>query len=705
MLLLHVFILITTQYTIHCQLQQRFYFFNFSGQLPSNWHNEAQTDYVGNGCPNDNKCLKVNDLAIVNASLSTLGYHTINLRIDVGTTPSYDPAGHCYIEYSSSNTSWVHVNLGGKQDATLDQTINLPDNNAYNNQYLFYLRLGNVGSEGARGACYFDDLEIFGMPYGNNSTSTIHPTKQTIVTTASNPTVVPTNSLIVETTTQKTLCLQSDTGFINTTYTVIADKQSCIDNVIDFLSHLMDVIRVIYSESALVVYSNMTKTDWSKFQQISNKTVCDDIVLNIITCFQTEIDVKDLLNVTNSVQFIDDINEQIDNNNTIIYISNTTIVFFYDTQVKYTNHVLYWPIIIGSCILMLSILIIFCICYKKHQKNERTKHQMLIRNPMVLLIGVGDYDAEPIEQDIDAAVSDLPVDIDINNLLRLFRDHFAYEIYPKYDKKCSNIAWSQEELINFLNEKAQIFEENVKTPEDDEIDQTKKNFDALFIALSAHGLNNSILTSDYKLVDKDVIHRIFSSYNPKSRTVPRIIMYDCCDGSDELSKGIKKINKESKYNEVDSNDDEKGKQFLIEDIPIPILNEQSSDARPQPIWQYNTQNPDHRLVTIHAANLGFQSKMTSIHGSYLIQNFVEKTLEGLKNDVNNPPFLYEIMDEIQHELGERKQLPICTYNNNTRFIKFVPNTDNVNNIMQDVDNVHGDDKSIEMLQIKKKHKL
>eukprot|EP01084_Bolivina_argentea_P295510 508780_1 len=61
-------------------------------------------------------------------------------------------------------------------------------------------------------------------------TLTISPTIPTITPTyiptyipTKTPTNFPSESHIVETTTQKTLCFQSDTGFINTTYTVITD--------------------------------------------------------------------------------------------------------------------------------------------------------------------------------------------------------------------------------------------------------------------------------------------------------------------------------------------------------------------------------------------------------------------------------------------------------------------------------------------------
>eukprot|EP01083_Nonionella_stella_P191464 708639_1 len=136
----------------------------------------------------------------------------------------------------------------------------------------------------------------------------------------------------------------------------------------------------------------------------------------------------------------------------------------------------------------------------------------------------------------------------------------------------------------------------------------------------------------------------FFSYYPVSREVPRIIIYNCCDGI-EQKKGIKKM----LHNKTTTGDI--GKAFEIDDITndkrnsIPVL------------WDRFSENPDHKLATIHAANLGFMANMNTVDGSYLINKFVHKTLDGLDKNVEKQKFLREIFDEIQHELGQNKQLP------------------------------------------------
>merc|ERR1740123_989869 len=65
-------------------------------------------------------------------------------------------------------------------------------------------------------------------------------------------------------------------------------------------------------------------------------------------------------------------------------------------------------------------------------------------------------------------------------------------------------------------------------------------FDSLFLVMSGHGLNGSLVTRDHKLVSKVDIHRIFSgTKNPLSREIPRFFLFDCCDGHEDL-KGIEK---------------------------------------------------------------------------------------------------------------------------------------------------------------------
>ena len=89
------------------------------------------------------------------------------------------------------------------------------------------------------------------------------------------------------------------------------------------------------------------------------------------------------------------------------------------------------------------------------------------------------------------------------------------------------------------------------------------------------------------------------------------------------------------------------------------------------VWAKDEHNPDYRLVTVNAANQGFQSKMDTVSGSYVVTKLTEKISKNIKR---NKLFLNEILDDIQEELHDAgKQLMVKTFNNKTGNIKFVKN--------------------------------
>merc|ERR1712003_280157 len=51
-------------------------------------------------------------------------------------------------------------------------------------------------------------------------------------------------------------------------------------------------------------------------------------------------------------------------------------------------------------------------------------------------------------------------------------------------------------------------------------------------------MSGHIVTSDYMLIEKTIIHRLISSDYPEIREIPRIFIFDCCDGTgnQELTK-------------------------------------------------------------------------------------------------------------------------------------------------------------------------
>merc|ERR1719491_2775293 len=82
------------------------------------------------------------------------------------------------------------------------------------------------------------------------------------------------------------------------------------------------------------------------------------------------------------------------------------------------------------------------------------------------------------------------------------------------------------------------------------------------------------------------------------------------------------------------------------------------------LWKHGDLNPDYRLAVLNAANEGFQSKMNSDVGSYVIHGFWRRAMALLKEN-GEVSRLGKIFSEIQKELGEWKQLPVFNWNHDT----------------------------------------
>eukprot|EP01083_Nonionella_stella_P310850 1106205_1 len=131
-------------------------------------------------------------------------------------------------------------------------------------------------------------------------------------------------------------------------------------------------------------------------------------------------------------------------------------------------------------------------------------------------------------------------------------------------------------------------------------DDNELKYDGLIVCISGHGKENHIITSDFKLIDKVAIHRTISGNNPKAREIPRIFIFDSCEGAAQREMAEEQENKT-----------EIGKYIGLKHIKM------ATD------WTTTSKNPDYKLVQVHAANTGFQAKMDIRFGSYLLSEFCE----------------------------------------------------------------------------------
>eukprot|EP01084_Bolivina_argentea_P284904 488411_1 len=287
----------------------------------------------------------------------------------------------------------------------------------------------------------------------------------------------------------------------------------------------------------------------------------------------------------------------------------------------------------------------------------------------------------------DFEVQDLNgVEFDVLNVIKLFKELLNYQCFPKYEEYPklygNSITWTKKQLMDLLTRRAIHLNENIYDNENPS--NVNGRYDGLVFIISAHGWNANIITSDYQLVTKKDIHRIFTAEYPKTREIPRVFIYDCCDGHNEFAKAIKKRRNNKTDITVFDIKNDKGKNTSLtsvytsnkdddeQSVPVDepeMYSRQFTQQEKLQLWKRGEQNPDYLLATLHACNLDFQSKLNTIKGSYFIQQFVDISKQYLNND-KDMPFIGEIFHQIQTDLSQRKQLPEYTWNNGTNNIKF-----------------------------------
>ena len=157
--------------------------------------------------------------------------------------------------------------------------------------------------------------------------------------------------------------------------------------------------------------------------------------------------------------------------------------------------------------------------------------------------------------------------------------------------------------------------------------------------------------------------------------MPRLFIFDCCDGDGDFGKFKKDVAKDAKSR----NKDEQQLAEVLGDVADVVPPEQDRDkagdvtgaaeAEPEPepqeepsvsseaLWAFNTEHPDYQLAELSASTWGFQSKLNTGSGSYLISGFVERAEKALA-DKGYVPRIGALFKGIQEELRSRnKQLP------------------------------------------------
>ena len=257
------------------------------------------------------------------------------------------------------------------------------------------------------------------------------------------------------------------------------------------------------------------------------------------------------------------------------------------------------------------------------------------------------------EKDIDCALKNLKVEKDAETL----RDLCKFMNWT-FTSKGNKVHWTEKEILAFMQ--MEIGEMLFTAG-------GSMKYDGLIVCISCHGVKDRIITSDFKVMEKTAIHRMLSLKYPKLREIPRIFVFDCCNGSDERQNTIRDeqqniVRDESTENVPKLTGDvskvieltEHTKSTSLEDVENMSVNR----------WTSSTKNPDYNLVLVHAANSGFVAKM-NYKGSYLVYVLARKIRANVEK--RGGMGLAEVLEDVQNLLHDAgRQQTVNQLNNNTR---------------------------------------
>eukprot|EP01083_Nonionella_stella_P014504 40717_1 len=198
-------------FVVKCQ-PERFYFFGFDDgeSISSDWvvHNDVYP--LGSPlCPRwkaglqlsgDKSCVATSGThgnAYLSRVISTVGYHSIHLKIDVNPL-KVENNEWCYIQYRTASKEWINTNIiNGDQTTVLGFDVTIPDTIEYNDQSTFEVKIGIYvdGSDYSK-HCLYDYFEVIGIPYiptANTNKPTMTPSHLPSAQPSASPSGVPSN--------------------------------------------------------------------------------------------------------------------------------------------------------------------------------------------------------------------------------------------------------------------------------------------------------------------------------------------------------------------------------------------------------------------------------------------------------------------------------------------------------------------------------
>ena len=159
-------------------------------------------------------------------------------------------------------------------------------------------------------------------------------------------------------------------------------------------------------------------------------------------------------------------------------------------------------------------------CLNQVKLRRQWTESLQIKNGLIVSIAIGKYDDPPRNAEVQGQFANLPVGSDVENLKRMARAlNFEFLNIPK---SFGNFSWTKENIFKFLRDDVAeaCFDQN----------NTAK-YDGIIVGISGHGLRDCIISSKYEKIHRTDIHRCISDNYPQLREIPRIFLFDACNGT------------------------------------------------------------------------------------------------------------------------------------------------------------------------------
>lgn len=232
---------------------------------------------------------------------------------------------------------------------------------------------------------------------------------------------------------------------------------------------------------------------------------------------------------------------------------------------------------------------------------ELKKFDSCIKNPLVAILPIGKYNKNCFMKN---TIIDLDLVTDLNNIFECFATRYGYDILVQtkdnepvicnckenelIDPNLCKMFFNENDVLKVLDYVAEIF--------------NGKKYDGLIFITSCHGFEGNIYTSRAKLMQNVAMQqRITNQLSADKRNLPKIFIWDCCQGTNSFYTQ-KKV--------IVSNNRDISKKYDYNHI-----------WNQNPSREWSIDNPIHstyNCLSIYAASFGQEAKFNINKGSYLI---------------------------------------------------------------------------------------